>query len=623
MKKSLTAAAVLLPAGALALASWKYVVHPGSDHQVMAARAAPASDTPAQLWTCGMHPQVVQDHPGTCPICHMRLTPMHSATGHDHGGAGVVVIDAAVVQNMGVRTAEVTRGPVVESVRTVGTLEAPETGLHDVSLRVGGWIEKLYANQEGQHVHAGEPLLELYSPDLIAAGGELVGAVRAVRALGPTADESVRRSAEEMVRSAERKLSLLDVPDGQVRSIAQSLVVPTTITFRSPASGAVIDKGVVEGSSVAAGQKLMRIEDHSALWLDLAVYEDQMSLVAVGQGVDATVEGLPGRTYHGTVTFVHPHVDPMSRTVTARATLDNLDGSLRPGMYASAAILTRPVEDAVQVPREAVIDTGIRQVAFVALAGGHFEPRDVRMGVGGDDGRVQIVSGLSPGETVVTSGQFLLDVESRTTEAIEKLRSGSETASRFQGGAVAAGSEGVAGDPGLREYPQTPAWPVAKREVDPGPLVRSDTERPMPATGSARLLTVAYCPMKKAPWLQEGDTISNPYFGTSMSDCGEVRGHVRAPAASSAVGAVADAYLRVEKGLAADRLDADAGAALRAAGERLDDPSQESLRAAALDVASATDLTAARSALKTLSEALVRATDTVAGTATPLSGGRP
>ena len=590
MKRSLTAAAVLLPAGALTLAVWKYVVPAGQGHPGTAARTAAASDAPVQLWTCGMHPQVVQDHPGTCPICHMRLTPMHAAAGHDHGGPPPVVIDAAVVQNMGVRTAEVTRGPIVMSVRTVGMLDAPEPGLHDVSLKVGGWIEKLYANQEGQHVQVGEPLFDLYSPDLIADGGELVGAVRAVRALGPTADAAVRRSAEELVTSAKRKLALLDVPDAQVRSIADGVVIPTTVTFCSPSSGAVIDKAVVEGSSVQAGQRLMRIEDHSHLWLDMAVYEDQLTSVAVGQAVDATVEGLPGRTYHGTVTFVHPHVDPLTRTVMARATLDNPDGSLRPGMYASAAIQTRPVEAAIQVPREAVIDTGTRQIAFVALAGGHFEPRDVRMGVGGDDGRVQILTGLSPGETVVTSGQFLLDVESRTTEAIEKLRAGNGTEMLMSAPATAP----AAGPPATASMPAMTA------------------DQP-------RTLTVAYCPMKKAEWLQEGDTISNPYFGTSMPDCGEVRRHVPAPAASSPVGAVANAYLKVEQGLAADRLDPDAAASLRAAAEGLTDPTRKNLRTAALDVASAADLTAARSALKTLSEALARATDAPSAAA----GGRP
>ncbi len=573
MKKSLTAAAVLLPAGALTLAAWGYAVHAGREHQGTAARTVSAGDAPVQLWTCGMHPWVVLDHPGTCPICHMRLTPMHAAAGHAPGGPPAVVVDPAVVQDMGVRTAEVTRGPVVLSVRTVGTLDVPEPGLHDVSPKVGGWIRKLYANQDGQHVRAGEPLFELYSPDLIADGGELVGAARAVRALGPTADASVRQSAEALVTSAERKLSLLDVPEAEVRSMADRLVVPTTVTFGSPSGGDVIDEAVVEGSSVQAGQRLMRIEDHRSLWLDLAVYEDQLTPVAVGQAVDATVEGLPGRTFHGSVTFLHPHVDPMTRTLTARATLDNPDGVLRPGMYASAAIRTRPVEAAVQVPREAVIDTGVRQVAFVATGGGHFEPRDVRVGLGGDDGRVQILSGLSPGETVVTSGQFLLDVESRTAEAVDRLRSGAAP-EMLQPAAVAA---------------TAPAGSEASGTV-----------------------TVAYCPMKKTDWIQDGAAIHNPYFGTAMPDCGEVRQSLPLPPPSSPLRPVIDRSLMVGRALAADRLDPAAARSLAAAAERLGDPAQADLRRAALGLSTAADVATARAAFRSLSEAVIRT-----------AGGRP
>ena len=509
MKKSLTAAAVLLPVGALTLAALKYVVSAGPERHATVPHMPSAGDAPVPLWTCGMHPWVVQDHPGTCPICHMRLTPMHAAAGHAKGGPPAVIVDAALVQDMGVRTAPVTRGPMVLSVRTVGMLDAPEPGLHDVSLKVGGWIQKLYADQEGQHVHAGDPLFELYSPDLIADAGELVGAVRALRALGPAADDSVRRPAEAMVASARRKLAGLDVPDAQIRSIADGLVVPTTIMFRSPSGGAVIDKAVVEGSSVQAGQRLMRIEDHRSLWLDLPVYEDQMARVTVNQAVDATVEGLPGRTFRGTVTFVHPHVDPMTRTVMARATLDNPDGVLRPGMYASAAIRTRPAEAAVQVPREAVIDTGTGQVAFVALGGGRFEPRDVRMGLSGDDDRVQILTGLTPGETVVTSGQFLLDVESQATAAIDRLRSGAEPEMLQPAGVVTVAAAAVAA--------AAPATTPSASE----------------ASGT---VTVAYCPMKKADWIQEGGDGPQPVLR---------HGHARLrrgpPDAAAAAAVVADA----------------------------------------------------------------------------------
>lgn len=463
MKKS-DATGLLLVVAILGVPAFVYFREPPKN--VVGASTQPTTaDAKKQLWTCGMHPQVIQDHLGSCPICHMKLTPMKAAgdgmAGNekkvaywwdpmlgpssiaDHPGKSAmgmdlvpvyeqqvqagpgVQIDPTVVQNMGLRTALVTRGPITKSVRTVGVLEAPETGLYDISPKVGGWIKKLYANQDGMHVHKGDPLFDLYSPDLVVAEEELIGAVKSLPAIGATSDDSLKKSSEALVESAKRKLRLLDVDDEEINAIAEKLVASRTITFRSPASGAVIDKAVVEGSSTQPGQKLMRIEDHSTLWLQLQLYEDQMASVAVGDEVQATVDAFPGKTFAGQITFVHPHVDHMSRTAMARTVLENSELSLRPGMYASAAIVTKPVADAIQVPREAVIDTGTRQIAFVADAEGHFQPRVVHMGVVSDDGRVQILDGLSPGEAVVTSGQFLLDVESRTTEAVEKLRSSS------------------------------------------------------------------------------------------------------------------------------------------------------------------------------------------------------
>jgi RND family efflux transporter MFP subunit len=168
--------------------------------------------------------------------------------------------------------------------------------------------------------------------------------------------------------------------------------------------------------------KLMRIEDHSKMWLKVQVYEEQIPLVALGQTVEASVEALPGQILRGSITFIYPHMEHMARTATVRVTLDNPAAKLRPGMYATARIITRPVANAIQIPREAVIDTGTRQIAFVARPEGRFEARLVRMGMTGDGEVVEILEGLMPGETVVTSGQFLMDVESRTTEAINKLR---------------------------------------------------------------------------------------------------------------------------------------------------------------------------------------------------------
>jgi RND family efflux transporter MFP subunit len=437
-------------------------------HEASSTMSQPSDPNKAlvQLWTCGMHPQVIQDHPGICPICHMKLTPLKMDSGGDasmaangkrkvlyywdpmlgpssisqapgksamgmdlvpvyadeQSGGPTVLIDPTIIQNMGVRVAPVSRGPLEKTIRAVGMLEVPEPGQYDINLKVSGWIKKLYANQEGMHVHKGEPLFDLYSPDLQVAEEELIGAVQSAKSLDPKAADSLRIESTNLVASAKEKLRLWDISDQDIAAIAHMTMAPETLPFRSPADGDVIDKMVVEGSAIQAGMKIMRIEDHTQLWLDVQVYEDDIPLVSLGQSVEATIDAAPGKTFTGPITFIYPHLDHMARTATVRVTLDNPNHELSPGMYAEANIITRPFLDAVWVPREAVIDTGTRQIAFVATAGGHFEPRKVRMGLAADGDRVQILEGLAPGEMVVTSGQFLLDVESRTTEAIDKLR---------------------------------------------------------------------------------------------------------------------------------------------------------------------------------------------------------
>jgi RND family efflux transporter MFP subunit len=367
-------------------------------------------------WDPMLGPSSISDRPGKSAM-GMDLVPVYAeAAGPD------VHIDPRVVQNMGVRTAEVTRGPLVRTVRTVGLLSLPEPGLHDVSLKVSGWIDRLYADQVGMHVARGEPLFEVYSPELQVAAQELIGAERAVRALPPDAGEVVRKEARGLADSARRKLRLWDVGEEEIEAIAKADAPPRDIVFRSPATGHVEEKMVVQGSSVQPGMKLLRVADHTTMWLDLQVYEGQIPFVKAGQRVVATVDALPGRTFTGAISFVYPHLDHMTRTLKVRAALENPKFELKPGMYATAQVAVDPIPDAVLCPREAVIDTGKRQIAFVAEGGGgHFAPRNVRVGATGDDDRVQVLEGLAPGETVVTSGQFLMDVESRTIEATRKL----------------------------------------------------------------------------------------------------------------------------------------------------------------------------------------------------------
>ncbi|HWE01411.1 MAG TPA: efflux RND transporter periplasmic adaptor subunit [Tepidisphaeraceae bacterium] len=380
-----------------------------------------------QLWHCGMHPQVIQDHPGDCPICHMALTPINAPAPPGgmsaEPGESAVTIDPVLRQNMGVRTAAVTRGPLLLTVRTVGMLKTPEPGMHEISLKIGGWIDRLYADQEGMHVMAGDALFDLYSPDLQIAEQELMTAVMAKEALTAAASADLRRESQSLIDSSTRKLRLWGVAERDIEAIAKAKgAPPRDIPFRAPVSGHLEDKSVVQGSAVQAGMKLMRIADHSRMWLEAPIYERAFSAVKLGQEMTATIDGMPNRTFKGTISFMYPHVDHMTRTLTVRMTIDNPDFELKPGMYATAEILTRPIENAILAPREAVIDTGVRQIAFVDAGDGHFQPRDVRMGAVGDGDMVQILDGLAPGERVVTSGQFLMDVESRTIEATRKLR---------------------------------------------------------------------------------------------------------------------------------------------------------------------------------------------------------
>lgn len=372
--------------------------------------AAPAPDAERQLWTCGMHPQVIQDHAGFCPICGMALTPL---TTKPASQAAQITIDPVMVQNMGVRVATVTSAPLRSTIRAVGYLEEAQPNQHDVNLRVSGWIQHLHADTEGMHVNAGAPLFDLYSPELQVAVDELIAARRARERSGAgTAPAAIYDAAT-------RKLSLLGISDDQVRRLAQREQAPPAITFVSPVSGHLIEKAVVDGAAVKAGDRVMRIVDHSTLWLDAQVHEQHLGDIRIGQSVAATVVARPGERFSGTVTFIHPHLDMMTRTAMVRITLANPGLILRPNMYATVAIATELAPTAIVIPREAIIDSGTRQIAFVALDGGHFEPRQLSLGAQGD-GMVEVRAGLVPGERVVTSGQFLLDSESRLQEAIQK-----------------------------------------------------------------------------------------------------------------------------------------------------------------------------------------------------------
>ncbi len=406
----------------------------GEDSSANADPTAGNAIKPAvQLWTCGMHPQVIQDHPGECPICHMKLTPLVSDMTQASSAGGSITIDPVVVQNMGVRTARAVEGPLRREVRVAGFVEEAQPLMHDVSLRVTGWIRRLYANTEGLHVSKGDALFDLYSPDLQVAIEEMI-ALRNRRAAG-RGDATL----DALWNASLRKLALLGIDESEIARLVRMDHAPDSVTFHSPTSGDVTEKPVVEGSPVTMGEKVLRIVDHSTVWIDARVHEQDIALVSTGQKVEARVSAQADKVYAGEVVFIHPHLDETTRTASVRMAVENHGFELRPGMFATVVLRGELAPAAVLVPREAVIDTGDRQVTFVVgEKPGHFEPRRVRTGWVAEGGNVQILEGLAAGEEVVVSGQFLLDAESRLQDALRKFIAQRASVARGTAGAMDA-----------------------------------------------------------------------------------------------------------------------------------------------------------------------------------------
>ena len=377
--------------------------------------AAARDEGARKLYTCGMHPQVVLDHPGNCPICGMKLTPVRSGVGAETNAAGssAIVVDAATQQNMNVRTAAIQRGPLRKTIRTVGTIDYNETAVADVSTRFKGWIEKLDVDTTGQLVHRGDPLFEVHVPELYDAQVEFLKTV--------TNSFKKFRSVLSARTNAIRTLKNFDVSDAQIAQIESNRAVLKTLTVPAPISGFVIEKNAVTGQMVDAGIRLYRIADLGIVWVLAQIYEQDLPFVQLGQEVVVKAASLPDREFRGRVTFVYPTVDEKTRTGKVRLEFENPGYFLKPGMFVSAQVQAELEPSAVLVPDSAVLRSGAKNTVFIALAGGKFEARNVALGVETENG-IQVLNGLSAGERVVTSGQFLLDSESQLREAIEKMR---------------------------------------------------------------------------------------------------------------------------------------------------------------------------------------------------------
>ena len=320
-------------------------------------------------------------------------------------------------QLSGVRTAPVERAAATQTLRTVGVVAYDETRLVDVNLQIEGWIRELHADFTGKLVERGDPLFTLYSPELLSTEQEYVLALETRDALQGSQVSEVRDHADRLVTSARRRLELWDLPVDHLEMLDATGEAQPMVTFRSPSSGYVIEKTVVQGAYVAPGQTLYRIADLSRVWVDADVYERETSLVAEGRAATVTLDAYPGERFAGRVVYVYPYVDASTRALKVRLELPNPAGRLRPGMFANVE-LEAPLGMSTLVPADAVVDSGRRQLVFVAEGDGYFLPRDVRVGHRLGD-RVQILEGLEEGEQVAASATFFLDSESQLRASVQ------------------------------------------------------------------------------------------------------------------------------------------------------------------------------------------------------------
>ncbi|WP_242344627.1 efflux RND transporter periplasmic adaptor subunit [Anaeromyxobacter terrae] len=348
----------------------------------------------------------------------MDYVPVYE--GGDGAGAaapGGVYVDPRMAQNSGVRVEEVRVRRMSKVIRTVGQVTYDERRLQNVNAKVMGWIDRLYVDFTGKPVRRGDPLMAIYSPTLFSTQQDYLLAIRNRSALAR--DTPLRAEADALVDAARQRLLYFDIPESDIGKLERRGAPTKTLTVRSPVDGYVVEKSVVQGAQVTPGMPLLKIADLSSVWVLADIYEYELPWVATGQQATMELPYAPGTTLEGRVAYVYPYLAGETRTVKVRIEVRNPGGriQLKPDMYATVTIRSPIVRETVAVPEQAVIRTGERSVGIVALGGGWFEPRDLKLGVTAD-GYAEVLAGLEAGEQLVTSSQFLIDSESNLRSAV-------------------------------------------------------------------------------------------------------------------------------------------------------------------------------------------------------------
>ncbi|MFQ5703448.1 MAG: efflux RND transporter periplasmic adaptor subunit [Gemmatimonadales bacterium] len=332
-------------------------------------------------------------------------------------GPQMVHVTEDEASRLGITFAEAKVRSLDKTIRAVGFVRVAEPRMHWVAPKIGGWIEKLYVDFEGDWVQKGQPLLEIYSPQLVSAQEELILARNLQRSLASSSILQVRSASDTLLNSARQRLEYWDISEKQIAELERTGKVKRTLTLESPWSGIVMDKNVLIGSATKPGQQLYMIADLSVVWIETEFYEADLSLIAEGQSADVSVTAYPGESFPGRLEYVYPTLDEKTRTLKARIAVRNKGNRLKPGFYATVRLSANVADSALAIPASAIIRTGERELVFVVQPSGMLEPRDVRLGLRAGKW-VQVLEGLQPGERLVNSATFLIDSESNLAAAM-------------------------------------------------------------------------------------------------------------------------------------------------------------------------------------------------------------
>lgn len=386
-----------------------------------------AKEKKVKYWVSPMDPGYVSDKPGKAP-CGMDLVPVYE-TEAETAAEGTIAVEPNTLQSMGVRTAKARVRPLSRTIRAVGKVVVDERLLTQVTTKVTGWVDRLYVKATGDPIRKGQPLLSIYSPDLVSAQEEYLLALRNLKNLEKGPFPELVDGARRLAQASRRRLEYFDISAAQIKALKNTGRVKKQLVLSSPVNGIVMKRMVTQGQMVKPGMPLLEVADLSSIWVEADIYEYEMPWIKVGEKAMMTLSYLPGETFTGKIDYLYPYLKDATRTARVRLKFSNPGLRLKPDMFAQVEIKSPLIGEVVAVPSEAILDSGERQVVFIALGKGRFEPRQVKLGAEGDDGWREVKEGLKGAEEIVTSAQFLLDSESRIREAIAKMLrpSGGET----------------------------------------------------------------------------------------------------------------------------------------------------------------------------------------------------